>query len=152
MSNEVTTNFNMEPFLLDGAPLTKEDSVILQDAQRATPLVFGTLMAQVAASRKYVPFTDETAVDGTAIPCGIYIGPDITAAALVAGDVTNCNIAVRGDSLSVYDAAQLVIENSKTLNTVIGALSIHAKTVRQYLLELGISFSNTVEIDAYENT
>jgi hypothetical protein len=152
MNNQTLTNFDMEPFFLDGSPIEKIDSVIIQDAQRATPLLFGTLMAQIAASKKYTPFINEAAVDGTAYPCGIYLGADILAADLVAGDATGCIIAVRGNPISFYTTSGLTIENNKTLDTVIGAATIHAKTVRQHLLELGFKFEGTVSIDKYENT
>lgn len=150
--SQTRTDINMQPFLIEGGHLVEEDGVIIQDAQRATPLVFGTLMAQIAATRKWTPFINEAAVDGSGIPRGVYIGPDILAATIMAGDVNNSMIATKGDPTAIYDTAQLVIENSKTLNTVIGAGTIHAKTVKQALLERGLVFKTTVETDAFENT
>lgn len=135
-------------FILSGLALSRPDAIILQDAGRgAVALVFGTLMAKVAASQKWVPFTDETATNGTARPQGIYIGADVTGAALVAGDVIDSSILV-GDA--VVDLNQIVIENSKTLDTIIGAL-VEQRTVRDELAFRGIFVEDTVNISSFEN-
>ena len=62
------------PFVLSGNALSRDDQVILQDAGRAAVLAPFTLMAKIAASQKWVPFTSEVATNGTAIVQGIYIG------------------------------------------------------------------------------
>lgn len=136
-------------FILSGLALAISDAVLLQDAGRGSvALVFGTLMAKVAASQKWVPFTDETATDGTANPQGIFIGADVTGAALVAGDVLDASILV-GDA--IVDLNQLVIENSKTLGTIIGVTSVNARTVRDQLAFRGIFAEDTVNISSFEN-
>jgi hypothetical protein len=98
-----------------------------------------------------VPFTDETATDGDAIPQGIYVGPDIPAADLVAGDVVDNQILV---GAALFDVNQLVIENSKTLNTVInatgGADNINIKTVRDYLADKGLFAEDTTDISGFQ--
>ncbi len=149
MTVQVSTNNSSVPFVRAGDSLYRDSETLLQDAGRTTPLVCGTLMAKVAASQKWVPFTDETATDGTAIPQGIYIGPDITAAAIVAGDVVDLPILV--GATVIIDEDQLVIENSKTVNTVITVGTTDLRTVMDRLAARGIFLQATVDITEFEN-
>lgn len=135
-------------FILAGQTVVRESQTFLQDAGRATDLVFGTLVAQVAASKKWVPFTDETATDGTAIAKGIILDT-IPAASLVAGDVVDIPVLV-GSGCTVA-AEQITIENSKTLDTVVGATTVEAHRVEDDLNEIGIFIESTVDIDGFEN-
>lgn len=147
MSVQSTLNNKNLAFILSGIGLSRVDAVLLQDAGRTVNLVFGTVMAKVAASQKWVPFTDETATNGTARPQGIFIGVDIAFAALVAGDVPDSSILI-GDA--VIDINQLIIENSKTLDTIIGA-TLEQRTVRDELAFRGIFAEDTVNISNFEN-
>lgn len=149
MAVQADTNNSTVPFVLSGISLVSEAETILTDAGRSTPLVFGTLMAKVAASQKWVPFTDETAVDGSAIPQGIYMGGSIAAADLVAGDVVDVPI-LEGGALTI-DVQQLVIENSKLLTTVITVGTTDLRTVRDHLMAKGIFTESTVDITGFEN-
>jgi hypothetical protein len=135
-------------FILSGNSLFRDNETILTDAARVAPLVFGTVMAKVSASGKWVPFTDPTAVDGTATARGVYIGPDITAAALVAGDVVGVPVLFGG--CCTIDAQQLVIETG-TLATVVGAATVNNHTVQDDLARFGIFVEDTIDIDAFEN-
>lgn len=86
----------------------------------------------------------------TTIPAGIYVGNEITAAALVAGDVTKKQVLVAGFPVYV-DKNQLVFENSQTLASVIMVNGL-AVTVEDYLVNnLGIIAVDSVAIDAQEN-
>lgn len=149
MAVQISANLSNLAFILSGVSLIKDSETLLQDAGRATPLAFGTLMAKVAASGKWVPLTDETAVDGTAVARGIYMGDAVAAADLVAGDVVGAPILVGG--ACTIDAQQLVIENSKTLATVVGATTVFAHTVRDDLESFGIFVEDTIDIDEFEN-
>jgi hypothetical protein len=146
---QVTKNNSNVPFIRGGSPLTKVGT-LLQDAGRAAVLAPFTLVAKVAASQKYVPFTDETAVNGSAIPAGIYLGSEVAAADLVAGDVADAVILVGGGGVTI-DVDQLVIENSKTLNTVITVGTTQLTTVRDHLANRGIFAEETVDVTGYEN-
>ena len=153
MSVQSRQNNSSVPFIRFAYPGALEQlAIIAQDAGRSTVLAFGTLMAKIAATQKWVPFTDETAVDGSAVPAGIYIGPNIAAADIVAGDVSENQILV---GAALIDLNQLVIENSKTLDTVInatgGADNIVIQTVRDFLANRGIFVEDTVDISAFEN-
>lgn len=85
------------------------------------------------------------------VPAGIYIGAEVTAAALVAGDVENKPITVLGTDGLTVDKNQLVLENSLALTDVIKARGIN-KTIEDYLADaLGIITKDSVDMDEYEN-
>lgn len=105
------------PFILYNYPSNRKKGTIKQDLSRATVLKQYTVLGKIAATGLYVPLTSATATDGSAIPAGIYIGEDIPAATLVAGNVTDCDILTSG---ARFDEALLVLENSVTIDTVIG--------------------------------
>jgi hypothetical protein len=137
------------PFLRSGPTLVRESETILQDAGRVDPLVPYTLMAQIAATKKWVPFTDEAAVDGTALAKGIYVGDEIAAADLVAGDVVDVPIVV-GGAAATFTKDDLVIENAKTLDTVVAAGAIEAHRVEDDLNRIGLFAEDSVDIDEFE--
>jgi hypothetical protein len=67
---------------------------------------------------------------GTDIPQGIYMGDEVAAADLVAGDVVDAPILIFG---AVFDEDKLVLENSLDLDDVVGAGNPGAKTIRDIL-------------------
>lgn len=137
------------PFILFTRPAYREDdAVILQDAGRVADLLQYTLMGKAAATGKWEPFTDETDVTGLVEVFGVYMGEDIATADLVAGDVADSPIITSGIN---FDAAKLVIENAKTLDTVIGAATIAAHTVRDALREVEMIAIDTQTASAAEN-
>jgi hypothetical protein len=90
--------------------------------------------------------TASTGATQNNIPIGIYVGDEITAAALVAGDVANCPIIVAGPCTVAYD--QIVLENSLTLSSVVVPMK---KTVEDALAAIGIVPEHCVNIAEYEN-
>ena len=105
------------PFILYNYPANRRKVTIKQDATRATELAPYTLLAKIASTGLYVPLTDVEATDGSALPAAIYVGEPITAAALVAGNVTDCPVITSGIR---FDEDQLVLENDVDLDDVIG--------------------------------
>lgn len=151
MAIQVRVDNDTRPFILNGVGASVMDGVMLQDAGRGTTaLTRYTLLAKVAATGKWVPFTDETATDGTAIPQGVYMGDDIAGADLVAGDVVDLPILV-GAGVFV-DKNLLVIENSKLLTTVITVGTTDLRTVADHMANRGIFMEDSIEISGYENT
>lgn len=147
-------DIDTRPFILEELPVCKriDRAVIAQDAGRVEDLLSRTLMAKIAATGKWVPFTDETAVDGTAKPAGIYdpegeLG-DIATADIVAGDVTDVPIIIFG---ALFDDSKLVIENSKTLDTVIAATTVQAETVADALRKISLIPQSTISGSLPEN-
>lgn len=149
MSVQVRQDNNVVPFIRSGFPLSRGDAVIEQDALRSLPLEFGTVVAKVAANGKWTPFTDEGALDGTAIPQGIFVGSAIPAATIAAGDVSDVMILVGAGVVVAED--QVVLENSKTLDTVITSGSIDLRTVRDWLAARGIFTQDTIAISNFAN-
>ncbi|MCK5548304.1 MAG: head decoration protein [Thermoplasmata archaeon] len=145
VGNVDTTQF----ILYDYPAIRKDDGVFLQDAGRVIPLEPFTLVAKIAATGKYVPYSDETAVDGTAIPAGIYIGDQILAADLVAGDVVDAPILLTGVR---FADSKLVIESAKTLATIIAVGTINARTVEDELMRLQLIPENVIDISNFENS
>jgi hypothetical protein len=146
------------PLILSGALLVRDNETLLTDGARATVLKRGTVMAQVAASKKWVPLTDIAAVTtGAAVARGILLSEDVTAAALVAGDVTGQVILVGGAAVTL-DAQQVVLENSLTLNTVVsddpaGADNdvVNVRRIEDDLARIGLFVENTIDISKLEN-
>ena len=80
----------------------------------------------ITADGDYVPFAPD-GVGGAETPLGIYMGDDITAAALVAGDVPDAPILYEG---AKFDQAKLVFDDGvTTLDTVLPS----GRTVRDEL-------------------
>jgi len=146
MAVQTRTDYTNKAFVLSGEPATDEAATLLQDAGRgAVALEEFTLMSQVSASGKWVPFTNEAATNGTQIPAGIILAT-VTGAELVAGDVVDIPILV-GIGITI-DGGQLVIENSKTLATVITDSTL---TVKAELRRQGIFTESVIDIDGFEN-
>lgn len=77
--------------------------------------------------------TAATGEASVAIPAGIYVGDDIAAATVVAGDVSDADLLVGSDKM--IDEDMIVLENSLTLESVIVDTG---KTIRQELQDIGI--------------
>jgi hypothetical protein len=150
-----TDNYNF-PFVLSGEPKIKDNETLLTDGSRGTTaLARFTVMAQIAASRKWVPLTDVAALDGSNTARGILLGDAVTGAALVAGDVTGQAILVGGPCL--IDDQQLVLENSLTTNSVCsddpagadnGAVNV--RRIEDDLARIGIFIKATRDVDVLE--
>lgn len=112
----------------------------------ATDFIVGDKFTIAAtASGKWVPFNPD-AVNGGQIPRGILLVDNVTAAALVAGDVTGQTILTGG--ACTVDSQQIIFDDGvSTLDTVLAG----GKTVRDYLAEIGIFSEDTIDIDGYEN-
>lgn len=83
----------------------------------------------VAANGKWVPF-DITAVDGSEVPSGIFMGDEITVAAMQAADVVDQPILEHG---AKFDDAKLIFDNG---TTVLTDLLADGQTVKDALAHL----------------
>lgn len=156
MSVQNRNDVNNNPFILSGDGFSRNNEILLQDGGRAAPLVKFTLLAQVAATGKWVPFDSLVTVEtGISVPRGIYLGDDITAAAIVAGDIAQLSVLVGGRGVT-YDDSQLVIENSLALDDVIKASTavdnVIVGQVKDFLENKGLFAESTVDIAGFENT
>jgi hypothetical protein len=92
--------------------------------------------------------TAGTGGTGSDLPQGIYVGDSIAAATLVAGDVVDAPIIIFG---VVVDEDKLVLENSLTLEDVVGAGDVGARTIRDILRTLDIIPRTTRSVTSTEN-
>jgi hypothetical protein len=144
---QVQTDNTIKDLVRFGHAAVKQGQTLKQDAGRSAILVWGTLMAKVSATQKWIPFTNEASTDGTAIPQGIYVGDDIAVADIVAGDVEDLEILV--GAWVIIDQNLLTIENSKALTTVITVGTTDKRTVEDHLSESGIFMQDTVAISSF---
>ena len=142
---QTRTDYSNAPFILQGFAFQKDSETIRQDATRTEDILFGTVMSYDPSTGFWTPFVDELATDGTEKPTGIILDR-IAAADIAAGNVTDVPIMVGGET--AIDGEQLVIENEKTLATVIGTLNV---TVEQCLRWIGIFVEATTSINRGEN-
>ena len=127
-----------------------ENHSIIQNEQRTTELLYGTVMAQIAASQLWTPFISVAGTDGSGVPRGIYLGDDIDAADLVAGNVEDIPILVGNARVNESE----VIWDGDTLDadTVVAPATVEARTARRALEEsVNIRLEATVNATAHEN-
>ncbi len=99
----------------------------------------------VTADGTWVPWAVD-GVGGAEVPAGILMVDSVTAAALVAGDVTDQTVLVGGTC--TVDTEQVILDDgSSTLATVLST----GKTIAETLTEIGIFSEATVEIASFEN-
>lgn len=149
MAVQSRSDLTNKPFIRHGQARMRNAQTLLTNAGRSGDLAQYTLMAQISASRKWVPFTNAAATDGSQLPRGIAFST-ATEAAIKAGDVTPFSIYSGGEFS--FDENQLVIENSLTLNTVITVPTNISTTVREFLREQGMYPVDVQAGDAAENS
>ena len=111
----------------------------------ATDFASGDIfLITINAIGKWVPL-DPAALDGAEIFAGIYLGDELTAAALIAGDITTSPMLI--GACCTVDKDQLVFENSALLTT----LQTDGKTIEQAMNGYGIFPESTIDVDSYEN-
>lgn len=138
-----------EPLILSDDSLVR-NGTIAQEEQRATDLLFGTVMAKNATSRQWVPFNSLVQTNGESVPRGIYLGDDIDAADLADGDIEDVPILVGNatvnENLVVWDGGTL------SADSIVNPANIEARTAREALAESsGIFLEDTVSISEHEN-
>ena len=137
------------------------DAFVFTSAERGTDSVVTVLSAVAAGAGtdiSGVGFLNGLTGTGTAtagtggtgvdLPQGIYMGDAITAATLVAADVVDLPILLRG---AMFDEDKLVLENSLDLDDVVGAGDPGAKTIRDILIDRNLVPTTTSTINAAEN-
>lgn len=144
MASQNSGDLTTQPFIRGGNPRTKTVT-FAQNAQRSGAVAQFTLLSKANVGGLYTSFIDETASDGTELPTAISIY-EITEAAVKAGNVTSYEIYYLDTQ---FDAAQLIIENSLLLTTVITSQGM---TVQDYLEKQGILPLSVTDIDGYENS
>lgn len=142
---------NTNKALIKSGESLVRNETISQNEARTTPLLQNTVMAKNATTRQWVPFTSLVATNGESVPRGIYMGSDILAADLVAGDIPLMPILM-GRSITVDE--NLVVFDDDTLDAddIVNPANIEARTVREAIAEAsGIFFEDTEDISEFEN-
>jgi hypothetical protein len=137
-------------FILSAERALYIQGTYLEDGGRSIDLEPNTLLAKRASSQKWRAFVNEAATNGEAIPAGIYAGPTILAADIVAGDVDNLAILIAAFPVE-FDEDMLIIENAKTLETVITVGTTDLRVVRDYLRNLGLIPRLTTQASGGQN-
>ena len=145
MGVQVRTNNDTRILLRSGGSIYK-NGTIAQDAARTTVLKFGTVMAYNVVNLNWVPWISVVATQGEAIPRGIYVGEEITAADLVAGDIENSAIVTGGSILEVDDDLIVYDDGTLTAATVVGV-----SNGEMLLREIGIFLVGTTDNTELEN-
>lgn len=154
---QVTTQNDTLDLYLSGEAITKDQETLLTDAGRTTDLLFGTVMAKVAASQKWVPLASLTTTTGASVAQGIFVGSTVLAATIAAGDVVDQPILVGGQGL-VVDENLVVLDDEGTpltLDSVFSssdATNVYYKvTVRDQLAQRGIFIGETISITGQQS-
>lgn len=140
MAVQRSTTVPNYPFLLKGPGYQKAAETVVQDAGRSGDMELYTLMAIDNSTGKWTSFTDETGTDGTQFPRGILM-KTLTEADIKAGDISDVPILMYD---AIVDKNQVVIENSKTLATVINSPANLNITVEQALGLQGLYMQDVV--------
>ena len=152
MAVQTRVNNDTTPFILGGQSLVKKGT-IAQDVARATVLKKYTVLAQIASTGKYTPYVSASQTTGASVPSAIYLGDDIAAADLVAGDVEDLDILVGGGCL--VDKNQVVFDGGTLSNaTVVNGAAANpyfVVTAEKCLSLFGIYQQDTIDISEIEN-
>lgn len=149
MAVQNRADLTTEPLILSDERDVRNETIV-QIEQRATDLLYGTVMAQIAATGLWTPFISVAGTDGSGVPRGIYLGDDIVAADLVAGNVVDVPILVGNarvnESLVVFD------DDTLDADTVVAPATVEARTARAALAAAAnIRLELTVSISEHEN-
>lgn len=98
----------------------------------------------IGSASGYLPLEPD-AVNGLQNFAGFFLMPEVTAAAIVAGAITD-NQILKGDAF--IDEDQIVFENSVTLATVLSS----GKTLREEMESVGLRPTSAIDFSAQENT
>ena len=151
MAVQTRVNNDTTPFILGGQSLIKK-GVIAQNGARTTVLKKYTVLAQVASTGKYTPYVSGTTTTGASVPSAIYMGDDIAAADLVAGDIEDVDILVGGGCL--VDKNQVVFDDGTLSNASVVIAIANAfwtLTAEKCLGLFGIYQQDTIDISEIEN-
>ena len=151
MAVQTRVNNDTTPFILGGQSLIKK-GVIAQNGARTTVLKKYTVLAQVASTGKYTPYVSASQITGASVPSAIYLGDDIAAADLVAGDIEDVDILVGGGCL--VDKNQVVFDDGTLSNASVVIAIANAfwtLTAEKCLGLFGIYQQDTIDISEIEN-
>jgi hypothetical protein len=151
MAVQTRVNNDTTPFILGGQSLIKKGT-IAKNVSRTTVLKKYTVLAQLVSGGKYTPFVALNATTGASVPTAIYMGDDIAAADLAAGDIEDVDILVGGGCL--VDKNQVVYDDGTLSNASVViaiASAFWTMTAEKCLGLFGIYQQDTIDISEIEN-
>ena len=153
MAVQARQDNSTRPLILSENSLVKNGTVMDLNAQRTGPLLYGTLLAKiVGGDNLWTPWVDVTAVDGGAVPRGIYLGDEISLADFSAADGMIEDVPILVGNATV-DASQVVCDQDiLDLESIIGAATVWAVSGRLALKSAANIYCElTVAISEHEN-
>ena len=151
MAVQTRLNNDTVPFIMAGQSLVKKGTIV-QNGARATVLKKYTVLAQLVSGGKYTPFVALNTTTGASVPTAIYMGEDIAAADLVAGDIADVDILVGGGCL--VDKNQVVYDGGTLSNASVVIAIANAfwtMTAEKCLGLFWIYQQDTIDISEIEN-
>ncbi len=145
MAVQVRLDNNTLPLVRNGVPEYRRGS-ITQDAGRVVDLLQNTVMALNVVTGLYVPWNNAAALEGMGIPSAIYVGDDILAADLAAGNIDDCAFLVGGAAVEVDESLLVYDQDILNRDTVVGVY-----TGEQLLRTFGFFMMDTVDQTLHEN-
>ena len=151
MAVQTRSDNSTVPLIKSGASYVKSGTI--GQNQRATDLLHGTVLGRVAATGVYGPYNSLTDITGLSTPQAIYLGDDILAADIVAGDIEDVPILIGGcctvdENLVIFD------DDTLSPDSVVSAAAANpyiVMTARECLSMFGIFLEDTENISDYEN-
>lgn len=130
------------PFIHNHNSITRT-ATIAQDAQRTVDLLQYTVMAYNATNQNWVPFTALADTEGESVPRAIYLGEDIAAADLVAGDIEDAPLlignAIVNRDMVVWD------QDLQTAASIVFPAAVGAMSAEMALIETANIYMEDVQ-------
>lgn len=120
MAVQTRTDITNRSYFLGRKCFNVRGLTVEQDADRDGDIEKFTVMAWNATRDKLIPLTDNTATDGTQIPCGL-MGHTVEEADIIAGDVDDCVLYVWTESAN---ESLIVLENDLELDDTVQVGSV----------------------------
>lgn len=160
MAYQARVDQNSFPLILNGVGAMYDNAGIVTDAARTVPLAQYTVMAQIASTGLWVPWTSNNlgAATGAQYPMGILMNDGgFTAAQIVAGVTSGAWIlyAARGVFIDysqlIFDAGPTGILGLNTLASIPTLPTSLALQAEQILAMRGFIMDNVTALDNKEN-
>lgn len=149
MTVQTRLDVNNEPLILKGEGQFRQVTVAT-NGSRSGDIVWGTVMAKIGSSGKWVPWTAVDATDGSQFPIGILYQADLAEADIQAGDIEDVVMLVGGPVR--IDEEQITFENSLSKASVITVPTNIGITGEDSLRNKGIELQPAVSLTGHENS
>jgi hypothetical protein len=132
------------PLIIGGSPMISYETII-QDGGRSGDMVYGTILGQIGASRKWRPVSPAVS-DGAQFPRAVLMRT-LLEADIIAGDIDDVPLARGGGEAIVVDKNQIVWEGATTQDTLVNDPTNLNSTMRELLVWANIYVADTKNIE-----